>query len=188
MRYREPRVTMSGLIEKWLIRYPLAKPAAAPSPSGIVTPATSRVFARWMARTPESAKVAPTDRSKPPATITTVMPEAMIPLMDTCRSRLTRFPAVKKDGVVSWTIARRSVPTASASSLVLLAAGPRSRFDVMVLLNIRASSEGACLPVLTARRARGSTPAVALWAGRQIGHLRFEEHSRFHQILNHLGV
>ena len=47
---------------------------------------------------PANATVEPTDISNPPATMTNIMPNARMPLMEACLRMLTRLPGVMKLG------------------------------------------------------------------------------------------
>lgn len=51
------------------------------------------------AMTPLNAMVEPTDMSKPPATMTNIMPKERMPLMDTCFKMLTRLLGLMKLGL-----------------------------------------------------------------------------------------
>jgi hypothetical protein len=52
-----------------------------------------------VARTPENARFAPTERSIPPLMMTKVIPTATMAVTDTCRAMFRRFSGVKKYSV-----------------------------------------------------------------------------------------
>ncbi|MNP39660.1 hypothetical protein D3C76_1332450 [compost metagenome] len=79
---------------------PLKTPHSAPTPkvaiiaSGTGTPATISVAPS----TADNAAVGPTERSIPPEIITSVMPRAIMPLIDDCCKIFSRLGTVKKPG------------------------------------------------------------------------------------------
>ena len=88
-----PSVTMNGLIFSRVVRKPLASPQARPVSTPTATPA-GMAAPRSMAMVPISppmARMAPTERSMPPAMITSVMPSAMMLITAVCRTTLDRF-------------------------------------------------------------------------------------------------
>ena len=67
---------------------------------------------------PAAASTDPTDRSMPPVAITNVMPMAMMPVMLTCVSTLSRLSLVRKTPgrMITPTMIRAMITTGSTSS------------------------------------------------------------------------
>src|SRR6266851_948946 len=101
---------MTGLIlnptTKSAFSEPKTAPARIPIPKAGARgqPASA---ANLAATTPAIATTEPTDRSSPPATITNVTAQLVIPTNETWRSTLVRFSTVKKRSVVS----ENTIPT-----------------------------------------------------------------------------
>ena len=91
---------------------PLASPTRAPAAIPAATPAAMVVFSMTRAAThPDSAATEPTERSKPPATITNVIPMAMTDMIEDCSSRFVRLMDERNRSV------SRLVTAARASSV-----------------------------------------------------------------------
>ncbi|CAH0293809.1 hypothetical protein SRABI106_03581 [Rahnella aquatilis] len=95
-----PRVTINGCKPAYATSMPLNTPHSAPTPSvaiiasGTGTPDTISVAPS----TAESAAVGPTERSIPPEIMTSVIPSAIIPLMEDCCNILSKLGTVKNTG------------------------------------------------------------------------------------------
>ena len=76
----DARVPTNELIRPTVVRSPLPTPSARPTASAARNPSVGElVFASLAAMIPATAKIAPTERSKPPAMMTSVAAQAMIP-------------------------------------------------------------------------------------------------------------
>ena len=92
-----PSVVMNGLTLRNAITRPLASPTAAPAAIPAATPAAMPASSITMAATqPDSAAVEPTDRSKPPPTMTKVMPMAITAMIEDCTRMLVRLSGDRK--------------------------------------------------------------------------------------------
>jgi hypothetical protein len=88
-----PRVTIKGRILRLATSRPVAVPSAAVARTASAAAAAGpdpdlRIEAT---RTVVSATIEPTERSMPPAIMTSVMPEAAMPTTTVCRAIVTRF-------------------------------------------------------------------------------------------------
>jgi hypothetical protein len=91
-------VEMNGCIRNLPVRYPETAPQKRPAKS--VTPAAMNGFhPAWIVRsekrTAERPRTLPTERSIPPAMITTVIPQASMPITETWRSMSRCVPQEK---------------------------------------------------------------------------------------------
>ena len=66
--------------------------------------------------TEPSARIEPTDRSMPPVRMTSVMPTATMPLLETWRSTLDRLPGLRKMLTPRELTGEDSTPTSNSSS------------------------------------------------------------------------
>ena len=89
---------------------PLASPTAAPATIPAATPAAIPASSITMLATqPASAAVEPTERSKPPPTITKVMPMAMTAMIEDCTRMLVRLSGERKRSVMSAVAAHSTI-------------------------------------------------------------------------------
>src|SRR5260370_5545297 len=116
--YSVPSVAITGLNLMARIRNALTDPTKPPastpptnaSSSGQLTCATSVA-----AVTPATATIEPTDRSRPPATMTGVTAQATIPTNDTWRIRLVRFSVA-----MNWLVASENqMPSATRMTMFM---------------------------------------------------------------------
>ena len=90
-------MVMNGLTPSLAMTSPLTRPTAAPARIPAAIPAAMPKCTITMAATqPASATVEPTDRSKPPPTITNVMPSAMTAMIEDCTRMLVRLTGDRK--------------------------------------------------------------------------------------------
>src|SRR4051812_40197842 len=105
-----PSVVMNGLTLRNAITRPFASPTAAPAAIPATTPAAIPASSITMAAMhPDSAAVEPTERSKPPPTMTKVMPMAMTAMIEDCTRMLVRFNGERKRSVSSAVTAQRTM-------------------------------------------------------------------------------
>ena len=109
------RVAMKGCRRPLVTSVPLTQPRPVPSASAASMARTGFTPAFIsIAQTRElTASVEPTERSMPPVRMTAVMPKAMRPLTDACRSSFMKLPIVRKSGLM---IASASTTRMSVSS------------------------------------------------------------------------
>src|SRR5262245_42357051 len=92
-----PRVVMKGWTLRTAMTSPLASPTAAPAMTPAATPAAIPASSMTMlAMQPDSAAVEPTERSKPPPTMTNVMPMAITAMIEDCTRMLVRLKGERK--------------------------------------------------------------------------------------------
>src|SRR6266540_2337431 len=104
-----PSVVMNGLTLRNPMTRPLASPTAAPAMMPAATPAAIPASSITMlAMQPESAAVEPTERSKPPPTITKVMPMAITAMIEDCTRMLVRLNGERKRLVSNAVAAQRT--------------------------------------------------------------------------------
>src|SRR5262245_34393892 len=109
-----PSVVMNGLTPSLAMIRPLTSPTAAPATMPASTPAAIPNFTITMAATqPANATVDPTDRSKPPPTITKVMPIAITAMIEDCTRMLVRLSGDRKRSVISAVTAHRMMSVSS---------------------------------------------------------------------------
>ena len=109
-----PSVVMNGLTLRNAITRPLASPTAAPAAIPAATPAAIPASSMTMAATqPDSAAVEPTDRSKPPPTMTKVMPMAITAMIEDCTRMLVRLSGDRKRLVSSAVTAHSTISVIS---------------------------------------------------------------------------
>ncbi len=104
-----PSVTMNGATRPLVMTQPLTAPQPAPASTPRSTGTASGYCCGWAkqaATTPVSATSEPSDRSTPPVSSTKVTPTARMPLMEICRTRLTRFGTVRKIGLATYNAAQ----------------------------------------------------------------------------------
>src|SRR6266480_2112694 len=105
-----PSVVMKGLTLRNAMTRPLASPTAAPAMTPATTPAAMPASSMTMLATqPESAAVEPTERSKPPPTMTKVMPMAITAMIDDCTRILVRLNGERKRLVSNAVAAQRTI-------------------------------------------------------------------------------
>lgn len=76
----EPSVATNGLTRKRVMTIALISPQATPAAIPMAKPSSTPWWVLIIAAAvPETAKIAPTERSKPPPMMTSVIPTAMIP-------------------------------------------------------------------------------------------------------------
>ena len=158
---------MTGLIlnptTRYAFREPNTPPARMPIPKAAPRgqPASA---ANLAATTPAMATTEPTDRSSPPATITSVTAQLVMPTNETWRSTLVRFSTVKKRSVVTekriptrrripmfranvWFVGRaiqvRKEPR-RAAILAVLVAGMAVSFSLMLVGLLMPAIRGRC--------------------------------------------
>src|SRR5215510_5118233 len=109
-----PSVVMKGLTLRNAMMSPLASPTAAPARIPAATPAAIPASSMTMAATqPASATVEPTERSKPPPTMTKVMPMAMTAMIEDCTRMLVRLSGDRKRSVISAVATHRMMSVSS---------------------------------------------------------------------------
>ena len=97
-----PSVVMNGLTLSQAMVTPLTRPTSAPAAMPAATPAAMPASSITMLATqPDSAAVEPTERSKPPPTITKVMPMAITAMIEDCTRMLVRLSGERKRSVSS---------------------------------------------------------------------------------------
>src|SRR5713226_10053608 len=85
---------------------------------------------------PANARMAPTERSMPPATITSVMPSAMMLMTAVCRTTLERFVALRNGG--------EAIASATNSAIRLKNGSSRcSQWRLPMLFSRNAATAGA---------------------------------------------
>src|SRR5262245_15464587 len=105
-----PSVVMNGLTLRKAMTTPLASPTAAPAMMPAATPAAIPASSMTMlAMQPESAAVEPTERSKPPPTITKVIPMAITAMIEDCTRMLVRLNGDRKRLVSNAVAAHRTM-------------------------------------------------------------------------------
>ncbi len=102
------------------VNTPVRKPSVMATSTPTVTAATEPIRAdkapeNQATTHPARATAAPTDRSISPAMITAVMPNAMMPSIDTVRSTLKKLPSVAKPGATTM---RTTTMTSRIASIV----------------------------------------------------------------------
>src|SRR5262249_34754620 len=104
-----PSVVMKGLTLRNAMTRPFASPTAAPALIPAATPAAIPASSMTMlAMQPDSAAVEPTERSKPPPTMTNVMPMAITAMIEDCTRILVRLKGKKKRWVSNGVAAQRT--------------------------------------------------------------------------------
>jgi len=105
-----PSVVMKGLTLRNAMTRPLASPTAAPATIPAATPAAIPASSMTMlAMQPDSAAVEPTERSKPPPTMTNVMPMAITAMIEDCTRMLVRLKGERKRLVSNAVAAHRTM-------------------------------------------------------------------------------
>src|SRR5262249_38119997 len=105
-----PSVVMKGLTLRNAMTSPLASPTAAPAMIPAITPAAIPASSMTMlAMQPDSAAVEPTERSKPPPTMTKVMPMAITAMIEDCTRILVRLKGERKRLVSNAVAAHRTM-------------------------------------------------------------------------------
>src|SRR6266699_1419841 len=105
-----PSVVMNGLTPSLAMMRPLARPTAAPAAIPASTPAAIPNFTIVIAAIhPAKAAVEPTERSKPPPTMTKVMPMAITAMIDDCTRILVRLNGERKRLVSKAVAAQRTI-------------------------------------------------------------------------------
>ncbi len=105
-----PSVVMKGLTLRNAMTRPLASPTAAPAMIPAATPAAIPASSMTMlAIQPDSAAVDPTERSKPPPTMTNVMPMAITAMIEDCTRILVRLKGERKRLVSKAVAAQRTM-------------------------------------------------------------------------------
>src|SRR5262245_60874343 len=109
-----PSVVVKGLTFRNAMISPLASPTAAPAAIPAMTPAAIPASSITIAATqPASAAVEPTERSKPPPTMTKVMPMAMTAMIEDCTRMLVRLSGERKRSVMNAVATHRSMSVSS---------------------------------------------------------------------------
>src|SRR5262249_36159160 len=104
-----PSVVMKGLTLRKAMTSPLASPTATPAMIPAITPAAIPASSMTMlAMQPDSAAVEPTERSKPPPTMTNVMPMAITAMIEDCTRMLVRLKGKRKRSVNRAAAANRT--------------------------------------------------------------------------------
>src|SRR5262245_1070341 len=105
-----PSVVMKGLTLRNAMMSPFASPTAAPATIPATTPATIPASSMTMlAMQPDSAAVEPTERSKPPPTMTKVMPMAITAMIEDCTRMFVRLNGERKRLVSNAVAAQRTM-------------------------------------------------------------------------------
>ena len=94
-------VTINAGSLNWVMITPLKNPSSVPIkiPSKIATGMGMPLLTiKPTVSVPETATIAPTERSMPPKIITRVMPRARKTLLETCRSTVIKFSVVRNTG------------------------------------------------------------------------------------------
>src|SRR3989454_71971 len=134
-----PSVVMNGLTLRKAMTSPFASPTAAPAITPATTPAAIPAsIITMLATQPASAAVEPTERSKPPPTITKVMPMAITAMIEDCTSTLVRLSGDKNRSVSSAVTAHSTIseisgicPAKLNRYAVILAADRRAQFRLV---------------------------------------------------------
>jgi hypothetical protein len=95
-----PKVTIKALIFAFVTRNPLSSPMAEPKTTAIMHAVKIPRDCKPIARAADKAITEPTDKSKSPEIRRNVIPKAIIPLIDVCRSTFEMFLTVKKLGLI----------------------------------------------------------------------------------------
>ena len=110
----EPSVVMKGLTWRNAITSPFPSPTSAPAAIPARLPAAIPACSMTMlAMQPESAAVEPTERSKPPPTITNVIPIAITAMIEDCTRIFVRLSGDKKRSVNNAVTAHRTTSETS---------------------------------------------------------------------------
>src|SRR5262249_53976468 len=105
-----PSVVMKGLTLRNAITRPFASPTAAPAVIPAVTPAAIPASSMTMlAMEPDSAAVEPTERAKPPPTMTNVMPMAITAMIEDCTKGVVGLKGERKRLVSNGVAAHRTM-------------------------------------------------------------------------------
>ena len=133
-----PKVVMNGLTSRNAMTRPLTRPTAPPAMIPASTPAAMPACSITMLATqPASAAVDPTDRSKPPPTITNVMPMAITAMIEDCTRMLVRLSGDRNRGVSRAVRTQRAM---SEMSGICPASRPRHAARVEVFFTRRSPS------------------------------------------------
>src|SRR5919201_1026919 len=150
-----PSVVMNGLTLRKAMTRPLARPTAAPAMMPAVTPAAIPASSITMlAMQPDRAAVDPTERSKPPPTMTNVMPMAITAMIEDCTRILVRLNGERKRLVSNAVAAHRTMSEMSGiwpARFQLFAApfiSPADRAAQLRLVHARAALESGRDPPL----------------------------------------
>ena len=113
-----PNVTMNGGIFRLVIMKPLANPQTKPASTPAAMPSSTDPLPTIVIvpMTPANARIEPTDKSMPPATMTRVMPRAIMLITAVCRTTLDRLVAVRKYGEAIDRIRKSAIRLKKGSS------------------------------------------------------------------------